>query len=288
QPASSWRETGENLTGKQKSPSRRTGRRSRIVRLLSPSRATKPPVRQDMEMMHMVGCGTSHALISLANVLLSTLKWARFVNTFTMPGENARQAHLSRRMKQMRYFGFTAIAASALMLAACGGGEKAADTTAAATTPAADTTAAAAAGSTSTATPAAGAVAAAPITGTIHDVKMIGDAKGYRFEPASITIKEGDGIRYTNVSGGPHDVAFDPAQIPAAVKPQLSANMPDQMSDLVRKDSPSYVRGALHAAPRDGYEADHHGSVAPTAISHLTGCSGAELAPGQPVRFVWA
>jgi len=138
-------------------------------------------------------------------------------------------------MKQMRYFGFTAIAASALMLAACGGGEKAADTTAAATTPAADTTAAAAAGSTSTATPAAGAVAAAPITGTIHDVKMIGDAKGYRFEPASITIKEGDGIRYTNVSGGPHDVAFDPAQIPAAVKPQLSANMPDQMSDLAGK-----------------------------------------------------
>jgi plastocyanin len=140
-------------------------------------------------------------------------------------------------MKQMRYFGFTAIAASALMLAACGGGEKAADTTAAATTPAADTTAAAAPGSTSTAaaTPAAGAVAPAPITGTIHDVKMIGDAKGYRFEPASITIKEGDGIRYTNVSGGPHDVAFDPAQIPAAVKPQLSANMPDQMSDLAGK-----------------------------------------------------
>lgn len=134
----------------------------------------------------------------------------------------------------MRYFGFTAIAASALMLAACGGGEKAADTTAAATTPAADTTAAApaAAGSTSTAAPAAGAVAAAPITGTIHDVKMIGDAKGYHFDPATITIKEGDGIRYTNISGGPHDVAFDPALIPAAVKPQLSANMPNQMTDL--------------------------------------------------------
>lgn len=133
----------------------------------------------------------------------------------------------------MRYFGFTAIAASALMLAACGGGDKAADTTAAAATPAADTTAAApaAAGSTSTAT-AAGAVAPAPITGTIHDVKMIGDASGYHFDPATITIKEGDGIRYTNISGGPHDVAFDPALIPAAVKPQLSANMPNQMSDL--------------------------------------------------------
>ena len=70
----------------------------------------------------------------------------------------------------MRYFGFTAIAASALMLAACGGGEKAADTTAAAATPAADTTTPATA---ATATPAAGAVAAAPVTGTIHEVKMI-------------------------------------------------------------------------------------------------------------------
>ena len=130
----------------------------------------------------------------------------------------------------MRYFGFTAVAASALMLAACGGGEKAADTTAAATTPAADTTAAAPAAA--TATPAAGAVAAAPVTGTIHEVKMIGDAKGYRFEPAAITIKEGDGIKYINISGGPHDVAFDPATVPAAAKAQLSANMPNQMSDL--------------------------------------------------------
>ena len=136
----------------------------------------------------------------------------------------------------MRYFGFTAIAAGAMMLAACSGDKKAADTSAAAMP---DTTASAAAatpaGSTSTAAPAAGAVAAAPITGTIHDVKMVGDAKGYRFEPAAITIKEGDGIRYINVSGGPHNVTFDPAQIPAAVKPQLSANMPDQMGDLAGK-----------------------------------------------------
>ncbi len=134
----------------------------------------------------------------------------------------------------MRYFGFTAIAASAMMLAACGGDNKAADTSAAAA-PAADTTAAVPAGSMSAAAPAAGAVAAAPVTGTIHDVKMVGDAKGYRFEPAAITIKEGDGIRYINISGGPHDVAFDPAQIPAAVKPQLSANMPDQMGELAGK-----------------------------------------------------
>jgi plastocyanin len=190
----------------------------------------------------------------------------------------------------MRYFGLTAIAASALMLAACGGGEKAADTTAAATTPAADTTAAAPAAAGSTATPAAGAVAAAPITGTIHEVKMIGDAKGYRFEPAAITIKAGDGIKYINVSGGPHDVAFDPAAIPANVKPQLSANMPNQMSELagpllVQPNADYTISFAnipagtyeAHCTPCDGDEADDHGSVTVPGIElpYLTGCPGA-------------
>lgn len=33
-----------------------------MVWLVSPSRATKSPVRQDMEMVRMVGSGTSHAI----------------------------------------------------------------------------------------------------------------------------------------------------------------------------------------------------------------------------------
>jgi plastocyanin len=61
---------------------------------------------------------------------------------------------------------------------------------------------------------------------------MVGDDKGYRFEPADIKIKAGDGIKFVMVSGGPHNVAFDPATIPADVKPQLSANMPDQQGEL--------------------------------------------------------
>lgn len=120
-----------------------------------------------------------------------------------------------------------ALVASAFMLAACGGGEKKADTTAAAAPATTDTTAQAA--------PAAGATAtgaAQPITGTTHEVKMIGDAQGYRFDPANITIKQGDGIKWVMVSGGPHNVAFDPATIPADVKGQLSANMPNQMGEL--------------------------------------------------------
>lgn len=136
----------------------------------------------------------------------------------------------------MRFFGFTALAAGALMLGACGGGEKSADTTAAmaATTTAAESTTMAPAGSTAAAatTPAAGTATSAPVTGTVHEVKMIGDAKGYRFEPASITVKAGDGIKFINVSGGPHNIAFDPSQIPADVQAQLNANMPNTTSPL--------------------------------------------------------
>jgi plastocyanin len=80
---------------------------------------------------------------------------------------------------------------------------------------------------------ATGAVAAAPITGTTKTVNMVGDAKGYRFEPANITVKQGDGIKFVVMSGGPHNVAFDPATIPADVKPQLDANMgTEKMGEL--------------------------------------------------------
>ena len=125
----------------------------------------------------------------------------------------------------MRFLGFTLVS-SAIVLGACGGGgEKTADTAAtAAPTDSAATSAAT--------TPAATSGAMAPITGTTHEVKMVGDDKGYRFEPANITVKAGDGIKFTMVSGGPHNVAFDPATIPADVKPQLSANMPNQQGEL--------------------------------------------------------
>ena len=133
----------------------------------------------------------------------------------------------------MRFFG-VALAASALVLGACGGGEKAAtDTTAAATSaapaPAADSAAMAAPAA---GAPAAGAVAAAPITGQTIEVKMIGDEKGYRFEPADIKAKAGDGIKFVMVSGGPHNVAFDPAVVPADVKAQLDANISEKMGEL--------------------------------------------------------
>ncbi|HEY0972146.1 MAG TPA: plastocyanin/azurin family copper-binding protein [Gemmatimonadales bacterium] len=124
----------------------------------------------------------------------------------------------------MRFFGF-ALAASAFVLGACGGGDTAATDTSAAAAPTTDAAAPAA--------PAAGAVAAAPVTGTVHTVNMVGDAQGYRYEPANLTIKQGDGVKFVMVSGGPHDVSFQ--DIPAEVAPQLSANIPEKMGELSSK-----------------------------------------------------
>ncbi len=120
----------------------------------------------------------------------------------------------------MRFNGM-ALVASAVVLGACGGGEKAPEAAPAAAAPAAAPVAAAAG-------------TAAPITGTMHEVKMIGDAKGYRFEPANITAKIGDGIKFVMESGGPHNVAFNAAAIPVESKAQLDANFgSDKMGELM-------------------------------------------------------
>ena len=126
----------------------------------------------------------------------------------------------------MRFYGL-AIAASAMVLGACGGGDnKAGDTGAAA-----DTTAAATPATDAGAAGGTGAMAA--ITGTTHTVKMVGDEKGYRFEPANITVKAGDGIKWVMESGGPHNVAF--LNVSGAAATQLKANMPEQMAELAGK-----------------------------------------------------
>lgn len=132
----------------------------------------------------------------------------------------------------MRFYGLTLVAGVAVF-GACAGGDQsnAADTVGVAT----DTVAAASPAPVAApaGTAAAGVATMAPITGTTHEVKMIGDAKGYRFEPANITVKSGDGIKFTTVSGGPHNVAFDPATVPADSKAQLDANIgPDKLGEL--------------------------------------------------------
>ena len=137
----------------------------------------------------------------------------------------------------MRFHGI-ALLTSAAILGACGGEKQpAADTgttagtattPAATTTPSTDSAATATTGAATTpAAGAAGAATAAPATGTTHEVKMVGDATGYKFEPATTTVKQGDAVKFVMVSGGPHNVAFQNVA-DAAAKAQLDANMPGQ------------------------------------------------------------
>jgi plastocyanin len=69
-------------------------------------------------------------------------------------------------------------------------------------------------------------------TGKTWEVKMIGDASGYKYDPATLTIKQGDAVKWTVVSGPPHNVSFYADSIPAGAQTQLAANMPNPMSPL--------------------------------------------------------
>lgn len=95
-----------------------------------------------------------------------------------------------------------------------------------------------------------------PITGRIHEVRMIGDNNGYRYEPSRLTIRSGDGVRWIMVSGAPHNVAFDQSRIPDDVEPQLAANMPNQVglaSPMMLNANESYTI-SFAAIPAGTYE----------------------------------
>jgi plastocyanin len=76
------------------------------------------------------------------------------------------------------------------------------------------------------------AQADAPPPPTTHEVRMVLEGTNAQFEPANLTIRSGDRIRFTTVSGGPHNVAFDPAKVPDAAEARLSAGMPGQIQPL--------------------------------------------------------
>jgi plastocyanin len=62
---------------------------------------------------------------------------------------------------------------------------------------------------------------------------MIGDDRGYRFEPANLTIRSGDAVKFIAVSGFPHNVAFSATGLAADVKAQLDANFgSNRMAEL--------------------------------------------------------
>ena len=129
----------------------------------------------------------------------------------------------------MRFNGL-ALVTGAIAIVACGGGDKSAANTTQDTAAASATQTTTATNTATTTTTTGGTAAMAPITGKTVEVKMIGDGQTYKFDPANVTIKAGDGVKFTMVSGGPHNVAF--LDVPPAAKAQLMANMPNQMKEL--------------------------------------------------------
>lgn len=82
--------------------------------------------------------------------------------------------------------------------------------------------------------PPAGQPAAAPAAaGPVVEVKMTGNGSTVAlFEPATLTIAPGTTVRFINVSGGPHNIAFWGDSIPAGAAAVLNANMPNRMDNL--------------------------------------------------------
>lgn len=121
-------------------------------------------------------------------------------------------------------------AAAILVAAGCGRGEKGArDGTTSASPPSSATPNTVAAPGPDASPPQIEVVpgTAAPITGTVIEVRMLGDAKGYRFEPSHITARAGDAVKFVVISGGPHEIAFDLDKVPPESRNQLEFNMPN-------------------------------------------------------------
>jgi plastocyanin len=77
------------------------------------------------------------------------------------------------------------------------------------------------------------APAAATTTGPVVEVKMTGNGTTRAaYEPSSITIPVGATVRFTNVSGGPHNITFWSDSVPAGGAAALNAGMKNTVDNL--------------------------------------------------------
>ena len=158
---------------------------------------------------------------------------------------------------------FGLVASFTMVLSGCGGSgaDRPADTgfTSAATSPESSAEIPSAITSDSAAAvPSASPSTTAPVTpvssngstGRVVVVQMLGDATGYRFAPATVSVKPGDRVRWTMISGAPHNVSFWADSIPAGAATRLGANMPKTISPLT---------GPLLLAANESYEVSFEG-----------------------------
>ena len=133
------------------------------------------------------------------------------------------------------------IAALGITALACGGGEQAGQQARQAAPPAGGQSA-----------------AAAPVAiGTVHQVKMeLRDGK-YIYDPVQLTIKVGDTVRWINISGGPHNVAFYQNRVPAGAADVLNAAMANRLGPLngpLLTDSLAVYQVSFTGAPAGKYD----------------------------------
>ena len=73
---------------------------------------------------------------------------------------------------------------------------------------------------------------ARPVAPKTVEVQMIGDATGDKFSPAKVTIARGDKVKFTLVSGPPHNVVFWEDSIPKGAAAKLGKAMPKTVGPL--------------------------------------------------------
>ena len=104
-----------------------------------------------------------------------------------------------------------------------------------------------------TSQPAASAAGVTPApTGPVVEVRMTGNRTSKaQFEPRVLTIAPGTTVRFINVSGGPHNVAFWPDSVPSGAAAALKNGMPNQVTDLT---------GPFLTQPNDHYDISFAGA----------------------------
>jgi plastocyanin len=95
---------------------------------------------------------------------------------------------------------------------------------------------------------------AAEPAGAVVEVKMTGNGTSVAaFEPNKLTIKSGTIVRFINVSGGPHNVAFYADSVPKGGADALKKGMPNAMGDLM---------GPFLTQPNEKYDVSFAGAPA--------------------------
>ena len=81
---------------------------------------------------------------------------------------------------------------------------------------------------------AVGLLAVAAQEPVVHEVKLLFDEQGFRFEPAGILIQPGDTVRFVSISGGPHTATLYSGQgLAAGTAVRIPEGAPAVSSDLL-------------------------------------------------------